>query len=493
MLHGSFWMISLRWTIRLVGLVSTIILARLLTPADFGIVAMAMIVVGMLEVLSYTGQKLAIIRLEKPTRDDYDTAWTISMLVGLVIGVCILAIAPFTKIYFHEPRAVAVMQCLALRAVMGGMENIGIVDFRRDIRFDRFFLYNAIPKATSFFVTIGLAWYLRNYWALVAGMLTGQFTGVVLSYVMHPYRPRFSLAKVSTILSFSTWTLIRSIGVYLNTQVDQIVIGGISGAASMGRYAVASDVATSPSREVNDPLVAVLYPVMAKLQGNLAELQTLYLRALAWSGIICTSASVGVALVAPEMVSLVLGSKWLDVVPLMGWLAISAGLLGLSSGAYTLFDVLNKPRIGARMQWVRLIMLAAAIVPVGILTHSLVAIAMTQLAVTAAFMPTLFFAAGRQIDLSARHYVAALWRPFAAAAIMALVVRLADMALPLESFAKLAFDISVGASTYVSSLLLLWTISGRPPTAERDIVGILQNGWVRAMQLRSGPGRIHGG
>lgn len=146
MLHGSFWMILLRWTLRLIGLVSTIILARLLTPADFGIVSMAMIVVGILEVLNQTGQQLAIIRLEHPTRDDYDAAWTISALVGVIIAVAILIVAPFTQSYFHEPRAVIVMQCLALRAFLSGLENVGVVDFRRDVRFDRFFTYNAYPK-----------------------------------------------------------------------------------------------------------------------------------------------------------------------------------------------------------------------------------------------------------------------------------------------------------------------------------------------------------
>src|SRR6202000_2905247 len=107
----------------------------------------------------------------------------------------------------------------------------------------------------------------------------------------------------------------------------------------------------------NDPMVAVLYPVMARLQGNLAGLRELYLRTLSWSAIICASTSVGVALVAHYLVNLVLGPRWRDVEPLMGWLAMSAGVLGLSSGAYTTFDAVGKAYLGARMQWVRLIAL----------------------------------------------------------------------------------------------------------------------------------------
>lgn len=472
-------MILLRWTIRLIGLVSTIILARLLTPADFGVVSIAMIVVAMLEVLSQSGQKLALIRIREPTREDYDSVWTISFFTGLAIAIAILLIAPYTKAYFHEPRSVVVMQCLALRALMSGMENVGIVDFRRDIQFDRFFRYNAYPKVFSFSVTIGLAWYLRNYWALVAGILSGQLATIVLSYVMHPFRPRFSLARVSHLWSFSTWTLVKSIGVYVNSRVDQIVIGGIAGAPAMGRYAVAIDVSESATREINDPVIAVLYPVIAKLQGNLKEVQALYLRALSWSAIICASASVGVCLVAPEMVYLILGNKWLDVAPLMPWLALSAGLSGLSSSAYAVFDVTGKAYLGARMQWVRIFFALVAIVPVGLITHNLVHIAQARLAVTVIFLPTLFFTSGSLIGLKPRDFLTALWRPFVAAALMALAVGSANFALPIEGILKLAFDVAAGVVVFSGSLFLLWLLSGRPAAPERDILGLIRGFWLQ--------------
>lgn len=474
MLSGSIWMILLRWTIRLIGLLSTVILARLLTPADFGVVAIAMVVVGLLEVLNQTGQMLALIRMAQPSREDYDTAWTISFLGGLSIAVLILLIAPFSQAYFNEPRAVAVMQCLALRAAIGGFSNIGIVDFRKSIRFDLYFRYNAYSKVVSFFVTLGSALYFRNYWALVAGTLVGQVSAVVFSYTMHPYRPRPSLARMSSLFSFSMWTLVKSIGTYLNQRIDKVVIGGIAGTSSMGRYAVADDLACSPIYEVNDPMVAVLYPVMSRFRANKASLQNLYLKALGWSAIICASGSVGVALVAPEMVQLVLGPKWLSVIPLMSWLALSAGVLGFGSGAYTLFDLTGHPHIGARMQWLRLAFLVAAIVPVGIITHSLVAIAETRLIATVLFIPTLLTAAGRQIDLSAAAVFAVIWRPLSSTGAMAIVVINANSFIGVSGVEKLIMDVVIGASTFCISIMALWFASGRPESVERDIVH-----WIR--------------
>jgi len=470
MLHGSFWMILLRWTIRLTGLVSTIVLARLLTPSDFGVVAMAMIVVGMLEVLNQTGQKLAIIRQRDPSRDHYDAAWTISVSLGLLTGIAICIAAPFSALYFHDPRVVPVIQCLALRAVLGGFENIGATDFRRDLKFHIYFLYNSCPKIISFVVTVGLAVLWQNYWALVVGILVSQLSLTVLSYVMHPFRPRLSLKKFSDIGKFSAWTFMRSLGFYFNQQVDGIVIGGISGAASMGRYAVASDVSSSPFLEINDPMIAVLYPVMSRLQDDLDELRALYLRTVGWSTIICVSGSVGVALVAEQMVKVILGDKWLDVIPLMGWLALSGGILGVSSATYTLFDALGKPHLGARMQWVRVVMLAVILVPVGYFTHNLVAIAMARLAAITIFVPTLFRTAGNVLGIRTADYFHVVWRPIAAAIVMALVVTALERYVQAPLVMELLLKIAAGATTFGATLLALWHLNGRPSGPEQDIV-----------------------
>jgi O-antigen/teichoic acid export membrane protein len=472
--RGSAWMVGLRWAIRLTGVVSTVILARLLTPADFGVVAMAMIVVGMLEMLGQTGQAAAIIRHANPDRELYDAAWTISVLSGFAIAVTIIAVAPLTKAYFHEPRAVLVMQCLALRAALGGLENIGMVNLSRDLRFGSVFQYNIYTKLFSFCVTVILAFILRNYWALVAGILSAQTIRIALSYVLSSYRPRLSFVKLREIFSFSLWSLVRSVGSYLNGLVDQIAVGGVAGTSAMGRYAVASDVAASPSMEIMWPLTWVLYPVMAKHQDDPRELRRLYLQSLGWTFIICASTSVGVALVAPDMVRLVLGPKWVDVIPLMGWLALDAGLMGLCLSAYSLLDVVNLPHVGARMQWLRLLLLAVAVFPVAYLTRNVVMVAEARFLMTALFIPSLFFTVGRHANVSKNDYFLTLWRPFVAAAAMALAVWSVNQVIPFTGNLRLVLDIVLGAAAYAGVISALWRLSGCPDSAERDALTIIE-------------------
>ena len=466
-------MIALRWAMRIIGVISTIILARLLTPRDFGIVAVAMILVGLFEMLNLTGQGLAIVRHEAPTREHYDSAWTVSVLIGVAIAISILIAAPFTKAYFHEPRSIVVMQCLALRAFLGGLENIGTVDFSRDLRFDKFFIYNVCTKLLQFVLTVALAFTLRNYWALVAGILVGQLSRTILSYVMSPFRPRLSFARTSEIWSFSIWTFLRSIAVYLQQQVDNIAIGGIAGSAIMGRYTVAKDVAASPTQEIINPMVVALFPVMSKYRGDPAQLRQLYLRMLGWSAIICVSTGVGVTMVADDLVRVVLGPKWIDATPLIGWLALNAGMAPLLSGTGTLLDVQGMPFMSARIQWSRFVAFTATIFAVAYLTRDVEKVVIARFVLTTLFVPTIIFAVRRVTGVPARDYLKSMWRPFSAAAFMALAIWSLNKVLPFQGGGRLALDILAGTAAYVTGLLGLWDLSGRPQAAEQDILTVI--------------------
>jgi O-antigen/teichoic acid export membrane protein len=482
LLRGSAWMIGLRWAMRLIGVVSTIILARLLSPQDFGIVAVAMIVVGLFEMLNLTGQAAAIVRHDAPTREHYDSAWTVTLLIGIAIAVLILVAAPFTEHYFREPRAIPVMQCLALRAVLGGLENIGTVDFSRDLRFDRFFLYNVVTKLLQFALTAGLAFALRNYWALVIGILAGQISRTTLSYVMSPFRPRLSFARTKEIWGFSIWTFARSVAMYLQTQVDNIAIGGIAGSAMMGRYTVAKDIAASPTQEIINPMVAALFPVMSKCRQDPVELRRLYLRMLGWSAIICLSTGVGVAMIAKDLVPVVLGAKWIDATPLVVWMALNAATAAVLSGTPILLDVKGLPAVGARIQWSRFAIFTAMIFAVAWTTHSVMAVVETRLIVSALFIPSVIFAVRHTTGVPGIDYARAMWRPCAAGAVMALAIFAVDSVLPWTGLVRLLIDMLVGASVYVGAVLALWHASGRPESAEADVLTLwrrLEARWSR--------------
>ncbi len=480
MLGGSMWSIALRWGDRLTGLVSTIVLARLLSPADFGIVAIASIIVGTVEVFAQTGQYTVIVRHPSPTREHYDSAWTVSLLLGLGLGLIVLASAPVAALYFHEPRASLVIVVLSLRTMLTGTQNIGVVNFRRHLQFHKQFLFSIYPSLVSFIATIVSAFLLRNYWALVIGIMSQYMTSVALSYVMEPFRPRLSFGKVREIWSFSIWTLVRSVGVYLNSRVDIVAIGGYAGAFAMGQYEVGGDVATSPTVELINPIVATLLPVMATVQGDHEKRRKLYLDVLYWSAIICTSTSIGVALVSGDMVDLILGAKWQGVKPFMPWLALAFGVLGLSNSVYSAFDTIGRPRVSAQLQWTRLIGLAVCIFPVAYIFRDLRAVAITRLLVTLAITPTLFLALARALDVRVRDFGAALWRPLASGLAMAVVVLGINHVIRFSGPPRLFIDVFAGAVSYAGALIALWHIARRPEGPEAFVWSWLEKGLIAA-------------
>jgi lipopolysaccharide exporter len=211
MAKGAAWMVLFKLTQRVIGIVSTLILARLLVPADFGLVAMAISVFAVLEIMSSFSFDLALIQNQSAERRHYDTVWTFNVLFALLNAVVMVVLAVPAAAFFVEPRIEWIMYSLALCALISGFDNVGVVAFQKDLELHKEFYFGVAKKLATFAVTIALAFAWKNYWALIAGMIAGRFVGLVMSYWAHPYRPRFSLAAAGELFHFSKWMLVNNI------------------------------------------------------------------------------------------------------------------------------------------------------------------------------------------------------------------------------------------------------------------------------------------
>ena len=135
LVQGTLLTVAMRWTDRLIGFVSTLILARLLTPADFGIIAMATLVIALADVLLDLGTNIALVRDPDATQEHYDTAWTLRLIQTALSTALIIAAAPLAADYFADARVQPVLQILAFSLLLGGLENIGIVAFHKHMQF----------------------------------------------------------------------------------------------------------------------------------------------------------------------------------------------------------------------------------------------------------------------------------------------------------------------------------------------------------------------
>lgn len=495
-LRSSIWMLALRWALRLIGIANTFVLARLLVPDDFGLVAMGMLMVGFVEIFGQTGQILALIRHPNPTREHYDTVWTVSILVGLAITLLLWALSPLAPSYFHDDRAVLVVQVLSFRALISGFENVGVVAFRKDLQFSKEFKYQVAQRVINLVVTLAVAMWLRNYWALVVGILGGRFLSVAMSFFVHPYRPRLSFAKTREIWSFSFWMLLVHVAQFIQDKTDEFVVGNLKDAHSLGGYNVAADLSTAPTVEMVLPTTRALFPIFSRMSDDLDALRRAFLDVQASVAIIVCATSVGVYLVAEDFVMVTLGAKWMEIIPLVKILAFSGGFYAFANGAITLISASGHGRLSASLAITRTVTAVPVLIAAALL-GSMETIAWARTVLSLLFVPGVFFALSRVVPVGPMDILGRLWRPVIASAIMAGVVTLLHPAHPLIAtmpVLRLGFDALVGAVSFAAAMVALWRLSGRPEGPEKAMVGKI-SGWlarkpVAAAVAESGTGPV---
>lgn len=472
MIKGSLWMVATRWVMRSIGMVSTIVLARLLVPEDFGLVAMAMLVVGLLDILTSFGVDIALIRNIEAERRHFDTAWTIQLMQGVLVATVLVVAAPFAASYYSEPRIVPVMQILALGVAAQGCNNIGVVAFRRDLNFVREFWFSVIKRLISFMVTLVLALLWRNYWALVAGVIAGQILGVFLSYAMHSYRPRFSLEAISEVWSFSQWMLIINIGDYLYNKADEFIVAGVAGSKHLGVYSMASEVSNMPTTELVFPISRALFPGYSKLAAEPQRFVYAYLNVLSFVALFATGAGVGIALVAHDLTLVVLGPKWLDAVPVIQWLALFGVIRAIYGQVGSVLMALGRVRSLAVLMWLQLIFLVPGATWAGV-AGGIVGVAMVKVLVALLFGVILFYTLIQVMPISVMEIADCLWRPALAGLAMALAVNGLHADHEVGSAISLMRDVAVGAVTYSFVIFLLWHLAGRPRGGEQFVLEVV--------------------
>jgi lipopolysaccharide exporter len=458
-------MMALRWVMRLIGLVSTMILARLLTPDDFGLIAMVMLSYGLLETISYAGVDLALMRAGADSRAHYDTAWTIQILQGVFIAVCLVVAAPFVAAYFDEPRAHAVMYWVAVRALVDAVQNIGVVAFRKELDFAKEFRFSLYGKLIGFVIVVGLALWLRSYWALVFGTMAASAATVLLSYVMHPYRPRLSLARLGEIWGFSQWLMVSRVGSYLNRKCDEFVVGGVAGAPAMGNYHVASELATLPSNEIVMPVRRAMFPALTKISSRDDEFAAAVLASFSVVAAVCLFVSFTLLVTAPEVVAVVLGARWADAAPLMKWLALFGGFSALVLVLEVPLWVAGRTNLSAAQTWLEL----AVIVPATLLAvhrYGVEGAAAARAGVSMVMVPIMMALTARTGNIPFRRLVAALWRPLCAAVLMVGAVHVLPLEFVEPAFVRLLLKGAACVLLYPLALWVLWLASGRPAGVE---------------------------
>lgn len=479
MAKGAVWMVLFKVVQRVIGLASTLILARLLVPADFGLIAMAMSVFAILEILSSFSFDLALIQNQRAERRHYDTVWTFNVIFALVNAALMIILAVPAASFFSEPRVAWIMYSLALCAAISGFDNIGVIAFQKELELHKEFYYGVSKKLSAFIATMILAFFWRNYWALIAGMVSGRLVGLVLSYWVHPYRPRFSLEAKKELFHFSKWMLLNNILIYINNSGIHSVIGKVFGPHSLGMYSIAYEISNLPTTELVWPISRAVFPGYSMLANDINALRKSFLQVISVIALVTLPAGIGIGLVAEPLVRVLLGEKWMEIVVLIQVLAVFGVVRTLLGPPGSIYLAVGKPQLVAYLQIVH-ISVAVVLLFWLMESYGVVGVPWAILLASAVSLPTSYIWLMRELNLPLSGLIAALWRPFVAVGLMCIpVIWLQMMWLGAggvsHDILRLIVLVVLGALTYLVTIVLLWCMVRCPDGAEAKILELLKS------------------
>lgn len=474
---------------RVIGLVSIAILARLLTPADFGIVAVAGTVVVMVEILSAFGFDWALVRHSNPSIDYLNSAWTMRVLLGLGTFAVLSLLGPVAATFYRLPPLRSVLVALGLASFLGSLENIGTVFFRREFLFHKEFLLRAVSKLSGFLVTVSIALHYRSYWALVAGIVAVRASGTLASYVLQRYRPRLTLKCARDLLGFSSWLLIGNIVDYCREKFSDLYLGRVFGPTANGLFSVAGELSRVPISEVATPINRVAYSKYSEdVRANRRVGESyVEIASLIWA--ISLPMCAGTIAVATEVVALVLGPRWHDADMVVRLLALGTAFTVLTANTHYVYWAIGHSRFVAGLSAVG----AAIVIPTTIVCSHLLGflgVAVAFALTNAVLVPVNFALMHRLAGVRFADLWARAWRVTLAAVVM-LVILFSAFPRPGHEAASgaailLLLKIVLGVITYIATASAIWVSCGRPDGPESRIWQLVLK-WYRQRVTNKGP------
>ena len=328
---GSFLLFFQSFADKAIGMLSTLFLARLLTPDDFGIVAIATLILSFLESFAVTGSEQYLTIKNKISADDINTGWTINFILKMLIALTLIIIIPFASDYYHEPRLKIILWFVVLNVFISVLHNPGLVLFSREQEYAPRVKIIIAAKIISAIFTVVCAFIFKSYLVLVLGQTVSALIRVIGSYMIHPFRPKFNLSNYKQQLNFSGWLIPQSLLGYGKTQADTLFIASRFGSEALGGYHIVKYLALIVNSHIINPILEPALRQLASIQDNKTYFATQSNVCFIVSLLITTPFCLIMVNNHSELTALFLGEQWLEYSPVLGVCAISVLSLTLNS------------------------------------------------------------------------------------------------------------------------------------------------------------------
>jgi PST family polysaccharide transporter len=462
-LKGLAWSTLAQFTNQALRFIISVILARLLTPNDFGLIAMILVFTGFAGLFSELGFGASLIQKREIGERHLSSIFWLNLVSGLVLtGVVFAVAAPIAKFY-HEPRLKALTMVLSGTFFLVSLSIVQKAILKRSMDFRKLAIIEIITMVVGGSIAIILACIGFGVWSLAWQMIVSTAVGVILLWFATGWKPRFKLDKnaIRELFGFSINLFGFNLINYWARNSDNLLIGKFIGSVGLGIYARAYSIMLMPLQQISGTVGRVMFPALSEIQEDKVFVKQIYLRTISVIALVTFPMMMGLLVVADSFVMALLGPKWLEVIPIlqiMCFLGLVQSLVATLGWIYT-----SQGRTDLFFQWSlgagALLILSILI---GIWFGTVKAVAMCYAFTSGVVLLYPAFAIpGKLIHMTFSEVVRSVSGIFGCALMMSLSVHLLGMALPLDCphWANLAFKIPFGALVYIG-LIHVFQIKG---------------------------------
>lgn len=453
-LHAYKWSLLGEVASKLIAPLVFLILARLLVPEDFGVVAAATIVISFSQVFADAGLMKALIQRQDSTGESANVVFWLNLALGLVVVAILLAVAPLVGRFFHDPRVTPVVRVLSLQVLLAAFSSVNTALLQKELDFKQLFWVRLSTTGLPALVAIPLALQGMGYWALVASSLFGQAAQSAMLWRRSSWRPRWGLDRQLAVelLAFGKWAMLSGLLAWFYGWMDAIVVGHYLGPHDMGLYRTGNTFVTMAIGLLFAPLLPVLYSLFSRIGHDRDAVAVALMDSAALCALFSLPTAALIAICSGVIESHVFGSQWSGLAPIIALLAASQGLAWLVGGNGEAYRAIGRPQLES---WAMGLSTIAYFVGYMIsIPYGLLAFAATRAGLVFAGLLLQILISERAFGLHLLDWIKVLYKPATFSLLAFLIARSAE--LPALGSVGNAFLQSVIMILVYASLLLVF-------------------------------------
>jgi O-antigen/teichoic acid export membrane protein len=361
--RGIFWNFLTYGLGKGVILLTTSILARLLTKDDFGLVAIAVVVTNFLSIAKDLGVGAALIQRREDVDEAANTVFTINLILGLFLSAVVIPLAPLCALYFKDPMITPVLRWLGVSFAINALGAVHVVMLTRELDYRRKFIPdmgNTIIKGVA---SIGLAYAGFGVWSLVYGQILGALASVILVWIIFPWRPRLTLNRqiTRTLMKFGvSATLGDALSVFIDN-LDYLIVGRVFGLVALSIYTLAYRLPEMLLIGNLWVMKGVTFPAFSSIQDKPAEMRRGVLASIRLIQLIVVPISLGLLIAADPIIRVVFGEQWLEAIPVLRVLAVYAWVYSVGYHIGDVYKAIGRPDILLKLTILTLIVIVPSL------------------------------------------------------------------------------------------------------------------------------------